>query len=242
MPDSQAEVTISAPDQPAHVSERSLAVEHANGATHGLGLLLSIAASVVLWNAALEMGDPWRIASTAIYTTTLVGVYFFSTLSHVVHQPDWRHRFRVLDQGFIFLLIAGTFTPFGLVFLRRTPFFALVLLTWAVALWGFYSKLVLTRRIHGGSVMTCLVLGWLPALAIPPVIFTAPQPILIAIGWMLVGGLCYSIGTIFLWLDARWPWYHVLWHLLVIAGSAAHFWAIYRYVITLDLQSLPVGD
>jgi len=172
-------------------------------------------------------GDPWRIAGCGVFVASLVAVYAASTLSHSCSSVRWKAFFRRLDQGFIYLLIVGTYTPFGLAYWRTTAGWMLLGALWAVAVLGFFAKIVLAHRVHSISMWSYITLGWLPVLAVPSMVHSVP---LVIGGWMLVGGLCYTLGTLFLIFDARVRHFHAVWHLLVIAGSVCHFLGIFSAV------------
>ena len=201
--------------------------ELANTITHGLGFAVSLIAAWYLIGVAAQTADAWRIAACTIYAVSLAAVYAASTLSHLFHQPGLRRFFRKLDQGLIYFLIAGTFTPFGLVFLRGGWWIAILAVMWGVALWAFFVKLAYGHRLEQVSISACLILGWLPVASTPPLSGMLPANCF----WiMMAGGLAYSIGTVFLLCDARHWFFHATWHLFVIAGSALHYWAILHYV------------
>jgi hemolysin III len=201
--------------------------EIANSITHGIGLALAAVAAAALMIQAVGQGDVWFIASCAIYAVTLVALYAASTLSHVFHSSRLRTLFRILDQACIYLLIAGTFTPFALVYLRHGWWLLLFAVMWAIALAGFFSKVLWAHRIEAVSTSIYLALGWLPVTSVRTILQLVPAACL---WWMLAGGLCYTVGTIFLALDRKVPFFHATWHLLVIAGSACHFIGIYGYL------------
>lgn len=210
----------------AAVFERMREEEKINSFTHALGLLLSVIGFELLLVRAFRLGDAWQISGCAIYASALVAVYAASTLSHSFEQPRLRRLFRILDQAFIFLLIAGTFTPLSLTYLRGGAWWVLFGAVWAIALGGFLSKAIFAHRVDTVSAVLHVTLGWLPVLAIKPMIAAVPGGLL----WsMLYGGLCYTCGVFFLMRDERYPYFHAIWHLLVIAGSAFHFWGIYSY-------------
>jgi hemolysin III len=202
--------------------------ELANAVTHGIGLVLSIlGASVMVASVLHHRDDGWRTVGCIVYLASLVAVYTMSTLSHSFAEPRLRARFRALDQGFIYLLIAATYTPFALTYLRTGPWWLLFGAIWAVALFGFLSKVVFTYRVNAVSIWTYVVLGWMPVLSAPSIIHQMPMA---AFWGMLLGGLCYSIGTVFLACDQKVRHFHAVWHLCVIAGSACHFVVILLFV------------
>lgn len=205
----------------------SPAEELANAATHALGLLLSVVGAVVMAVSVLGQADKWRVIGCGVYLASLMAVYAMSTLSHSFRSPRWREFFRALDQGTIYLLIAATYTPFSLVYLRTTPWWLLLSAVWAVAIWGFISKVFFAHRLDSVSIWPCLLLGWMPTISVPALAGIVPTA---AFWWMLVGGLCYTLGTIFLRYDYKVKHFHAVWHLLVIAGSVCHFVAIFGFV------------
>jgi hemolysin III len=205
----------------------SRAEERANAITHGLGLVLSVVGAVAMATYVLVDGDLWRQIGCSVYVASLIAVYAMSTLSHAASTPQWRSFFRAMDQGCIYFLIAATYTPFSLAYLHTTPWWLLLGAIWSVALWGFLSKVVFAHRIDAVSLWPCLVLGWMPTISVPALVGVVPVA---AFWWMLVGGLCYTVGTIFLRYDYKVRHFHAIWHLMVIAGSACHFLAIFAFV------------
>jgi hemolysin III len=202
-------------------------VEFANRLSHGIGLALAIAGTAVLVSAMAEHGDALQVAGVSIYGATLIAVYAASTLSHTFERPRLRHFFRTVDQVCIFLLIAGTFTPISLTFFRHGWWWALFISVWAVALFGIVAKIFYTR-LHNVAVSAYVLNGWLPIVAIKPIVEIAPGG---ALAWMLVGGLCYTAGVVFLMRDDRVPIFHTVWHVFVIGGSACHYYAMYEFVV-----------
>jgi hemolysin III len=205
----------------------SRAEELANALTHGVGLVLSITGAIVMAMTVLRQGDAWRVVGCAVYLASLVAVFATSTLSHSCSTPRWRDVFRALDQGFIYLLIAATYTPFSLAYLRTAPWWLLLGAIWALALWGFLAKVAFAHRVEAVSIWPCMLLGWMPIISVPSFVGVVP---LAAFWWMLVGGACYTLGTVFLIHDAKVRHFHAVWHLLVIAGSSCHFLAILLFV------------
>ena len=212
--------------------EQMLPEETVNSVTHGIGLLMSIPGAVGLLIAAWLYGNVWHLVGCGVYAATLVGVYAASTLSHFLQGRDLKRLFRVLDQAFIYLLIAGTYTPFALGYLRAGWWWLLSGLVWGIALAGFFSKTVWRHRIDRIAIWTYVGLGWLPAIAITRVLQLAPVGVF---WWLIVGGFCYTIGIVFLKLDARVRYFHATWHVVVIAGSICHYVAILLYVMPVQL-------
>jgi hemolysin III len=205
---------------------RTRVEELANTLTHGIGVVLSVAGAVVLIDRACSAGDAWRIAGCGIFAAALVAVYAASTLSHAA-QPPWRRMFRILDQGLIYLLIVGTFTPLALEYLRSGWWWLLLALMWTIALGGFISKVFFTHRIDAVTIWSYVLLGWIPILPAARYVDLVPAA---ALWWVLIGGLCYTAGTVFLVLDYRRFHFHAIWHLFVMAGSLCHFSAIFLFV------------
>jgi len=202
--------------------------EKVNAATHAAGLALGVAGAAVVICVAARRGGTWQICGCAIYAATLISVYFASTLSHALRAPGPRHAFRVADQALIFLFIAGSYTPVALAWLRGGPWWVLHGLVWGVAVAGFASKAVFAHRVQLGAVSTALhlVLGWMPIVAVGPLLAALPHGLL---AWIVAGGLCYTAGTVFFRYDDRVRYFHAAWHLLVMAGSACHYLGILVY-------------
>jgi hemolysin III len=206
---------------------RSRTEELANSVTHGIGLILSLAGGLMLLLRVLSQADVWRQAGCSIFAAALIAVYAASTLSHAATTPAWRRAFRILDQSCIYLLIAGTYTPFALHFARFGWWRVFFALMWAGALAGFFSKLLFMHRIDAVTIWSYVLLGWLPIIPAWAGLDFLPWGALVLI---LAGGLCYTAGTVFLVLDHRRLHFHAIWHLFVMAGSVCHYCAVYWYV------------
>jgi hemolysin III len=200
------------------------AEELVNAVTHGIGLVLSIVGAVFLIARAYWQGDAYLVAGCTVFSMTLIAVYAASTLSHAPLGPRRRHLFRRLDQGSIYLLIVGTCMPFALVYLRTDWWFLFFGGMWTVALCGFVSKTLFSHRVDAVAIWIYVLLGWMPIAMVPPLMAVIPAA---ALWWLLVGGLFYTFGTLFLAYDERFPLFHGIWHLFVIAGSTCHFLTIY---------------
>jgi len=212
---------------PESGSDLSAEEELANCITHGLGVVMSVLGAFVVADT-LGGGDGWRVAGCSIFLTSMVAVYAMSTLSHVFTSPQLRTRFRAIDQGTIYLLIAGTYTPFSLAYLHTTPWWILLGAVWAVAQYGFVSKVLFAHRVEDVSMWPCILCGALPFLAIPTLITMLP---LACLWWMMLGVACYLLGLVFWLNDRRVRHFHAVWHLLVLTGSAAHFSGILLFVV-----------
>ena len=202
------------------------AEELANCLTHAVGLALSIVGTVVLLRRTALYGDALQVAGVSVYGATLVAVYAASTLSHSFERPRIRHFFRTVDQVCIFLLIAGTFTPISLTYLREGWWWALFISMWGLALVGIFFKIFFTR-LHNVTVSAYVLLGWMPAIAIKPIVAVMPAAALV---WIVLGGILYTIGTLFLIRDNQVPYFHAIWHVFVIAASACHYIAVMQFV------------
>ena len=219
-----AQLTATSAASELRLSEQE---ELANCITHGLGLVLAVVAAFVMADA-IGAADAWRVAGCSIYVTSLVGVYAMSTLSHTFQTPRLRTLFRALDQGTIYLLIAGTYTPFSLAYLHGTPWWILLAAVWAVALYGFVQKTLFAHRVENVNMWPCVLTGALPFLAIPTLVGMLPVE---ALWWMMLGCGCYVLGLVFWLNDAKVRHFHAVWHVLVIAGSAVHFAGIMQFVV-----------
>ncbi|RME67895.1 MAG: hemolysin III family protein [Verrucomicrobia bacterium] len=200
--------------------------EIANCLTHGVGLVLSVVGLVVgiMWTA--ETGDPWVITSVAVYTTTLVLLYAASTAYHAAPSGRWKKALRTCDHAAIFLLIAGTYTPFMLVNLRGPWGWSMLAVVWTLAIAGVGFKAAFTGRFNLVSSLLYVALGWAVLVALKPLlahVSTAGLTLLVG------GGICYTVGVVFyLWHGLRY--HHAVWHLFVLAGSALHYFAVMRSV------------
>jgi hemolysin III len=204
----------------------TLGEEIANAITHGAGLLASlIALPVLIWSAA-RSHDAARIAGAAIFGITLCLLYTASTLYHSFPQGRTKRVFRVIDHGAIYLLIAGTYTPFALGALRGAWGWSLLVVAWALALAGVLMKATVGFRYEKLSTAIYVGMGWMAIVAIKPLMeYVAPAGLV----WLIVGGLCYTGGVAFYATDRRISYGHAVWHLFVAAGSVCHFFAVLGY-------------
>lgn len=210
--------------------------------THGLGLLLSIIGGYILLHMTYSYVNPLLTSLCVVYTITLTMVYLASTLSHMYMFKHINTFLRKCDQAFIYLLIVGTATPFMYFLLRDqsisfTVKLSIVILLWLLALIGCVSKLLFSHNLNNVDVKLYLILGWIESLTILLI-----QPSLTAniINLMIIGGILYSIGTIFLVLDYRKYHFHTIWHILVIAASITHFHAI--VLLVMHANSIPLDS
>jgi hemolysin III len=205
----------------------SPAEELANSITHGIGAVLAIGALVVLTAFATLFGNAWHIVSCIIFGVTLIMLYTASTLYHSIQLPEAKVVLRVLDRAAIFLLIAGTYTPFVLVDIRGPWGWAIFTVVWTIALLGVIFQASLLRRWPVASVGLYVGMGCIIVVVIKPLLaaLTAAGVIL-----LVTGGAVYILGLIFYGWH-RLPYHHAVWHLFVLAGSTLHFFAILLYVI-----------
>jgi hemolysin III len=198
-----------------------------NALTHGVGLLLSVVASAVLLTlVARGEGTGWQLAGALVFCVALVMVYTSSTLYHSIPHVATKRRMKIFDHCAIFVLIAGTYTPFTLVAMREVGGWWLFAVAWALALIGIVLKLFLTGRFKGISTIVYVAMGWMAVLAIKPMLATVPMATLL---WLLAGGVAYTLGTLFYMSKKRHA--HAIWHGFVLAGSACHFVAVSMQVL-----------
>ena len=200
--------------------------ELANALTHGVGALAALAGGTVMVTLAALRGDGWQLAGAIVFSTSLVLLYLASTLYHAAKQLSAKARLKVLDHCAIYLLIAGTYTPFTLVDLRGTLGWSLFAAIWVLAFSGVVFKLFFTGRFKGLSTGIYIAMGWLGIVAIRPMLRVLDDATL---GWLLAGGLTYTLGTVFYLRSSRFS--HAVWHLFCIAGSACHYVAVTRQVV-----------
>ena len=201
--------------------------EFANTITHGAGLALSVVGFVVLVVLASLRGDAWSIASCVIYGASLVILYAASTMYHSTISPRLKKNLQIVDHCCIYLLIAGSYTPFGMVIAGESYGRGLLAAIWAFAIVGILTKLVIRDRFPAVNVVSYLVMGWLGVFSLQP-LFNALgiMPVALAVA----GGIAYSLGVIF------FPWksikhHHAIFHVFILAGSIIHYVAVVLYVV-----------
>jgi hemolysin III len=216
-----------APMAEAKANSYSLAEEIASSITHGIGAVLGVAALVVLVVLGTKRGDAWHVVSVAVYGSTLVLLYLFSTLYHAFQQPRIKKVLRHFDHSAIYLLIAGTYTPFTLVNMRGPWGWSMFGIIWGLALLGLCLNFTLMGRSRILAGLVYIGMGWLVVVAAKPLMATVAPG---GIAWLVAGGLAYTFGVIF-YVWKTLPFNHAIWHLFVMAGSVCHFFAILFYVI-----------
>jgi hemolysin III len=199
--------------------------ELANALTHGVGLGLSLLGLPVLVLVASRHGDVRQLVAASIFATTLILLYAASTGYHAVTSERAKRNLRRADHVAIYLLIAGTYTPFTLGVLRGVWGWTLFGLVWGFAALGIVQKLLLGFRFPRLSTALYVGMGWLAVLAIGPLTRALPTP---GLAWLLAGGFCYTVGVYF-YVRSHRPYQHAVWHLFVLAGSACHYAAVLGY-------------
>ncbi len=197
-----------------------------NVLTHGFGFVLSIVALVLLVVFASLYKTTWHVISFSIYGASLVILYFASTSYHLARRPSLRARLNIFDHAAIFLLIAGTYTPYTLVTLRGPWGWSIFGVIWGLAITGMILKLFTTGRYDKISTIAYVGMGWIAIVAIYPLLQNLALP---GILWMFAGGILYTIGAVFYRLN-KLPYNHAIFHVFVLLGSFSHFVSIFFYV------------
>lgn len=220
-PDVQIEVTD------IQGRSQSLGEEIANAVSHGGALLLSLAALPVLIVDAVQrdLGGSSIVGAT-VFGTALVLLYLSSSMYHALPAGTAKRVFRILDHAAIYLMIAGTYTPFTLGVLAGTWGWTLFGIVWGLACAGVVLKAMGGARFATASLVLYLVMGWMVVIAAEPMLALMPEA---GLYWLLAGGVAYTLGVPFFALDNRVPYAHFIWHLFVVAGSACHFVAVLFY-------------
>ena len=201
--------------------------ELANSITHGVGLLLATAGVLALIVLASLHGGTRLIVTCSIYGSTLVFMYAASTLYHSVQLPRAKHVLRIIDHSAIYLLIAGTYTPFTLVQIRGGWGWTLFGLVWGLTVFGIAWKALFIRRFEIVSGILYVLMGWMVVIAVKPLLQRVPVG---AIAWLVAGGLAYTAGLVF-FASKRIPHHHAIWHVFVLIGSICHYLAVLLYVV-----------
>lgn len=204
------------------------AEEIASALTHGLGAAAALAGGAVLITLAALYGDGWQLSAAIVFGITLLLLYVASTLYHAIPHPVAKGRLKIFDHCAIYLLIAGTYTPFTLIGLRGPVGWWLFGTIWALALFGVIFKLFYTGRFQLLSTVVYIAMGWLIVVAAKPAM-RALDPW--TFGWLLGGGVAYTLGTVF-YHRPNMRYSHAVWHLFVIAGSVCHYIAVMAQVLS----------
>ena len=212
-----------------NLNRYSTSEEVANSITHGIGIILAIAALCILTVFASHHGNAWHIVSVSIYGTTLILLYTASTLYHSVQNHGLKNIFRILDHTAIYLLIAGTYTPFTLVNLRGPWGWWLFGMIWGIALLGIVLQMLSLRRGKAVTLSLYVAMGWAIVVAIKPLIVSVATGGLVL---LFSGGLAYTLGILFYTREGL-KFHHAVWHIFVLTGSILHFFAVLFYVIPI---------
>ena len=207
--------------------EYSVREEIIHALTHGAGVILSIAGLSWMLYVSIAAADPWRIVASTIYGTTLIALFLASTVYHSMYLSRHREIFKLLDHCAIYLLIAGTYTPFLLVAMRSDTGWWLFGTIWALATAGIIKKLWFRHRFPKFALASYLAMGWLIVGAAPQL---AAAIVPHGMAWLVAGGISYSVGAIFYAMD-RLPFNHAVWHVFVLAGGVCHFMSVILHVL-----------
>jgi hemolysin III len=204
--------------------EQTRSEEIINSGSHGIGLLAAIVGTPILIVHAVRHGEVGYIVGTSIFASTTILLYLASTIYHFLPQTPLKNVFRIIDHSMIYLLIAGTYTPFTLGVLHGGWGWALFGIIWGLATIGLTLKVF--KKLEHPVISTGLYLfmGWLILIAIKPLYALAPLQALI---WLLIGAICYTLGVIFFATDSRLRYGHLIWHLFVLCGTASHYLAVW---------------
>jgi hemolysin III len=228
----------SPPPQDIHARQRAdhladMRDEIASALTHGVGAAAALAGGAVLITLAALHGDGWQLGAAIVFGATLLLLYLASTLYHAIQHPVAKARLKVFDHCAIYLLIAGTYTPFTLIGLRGPWGWGLFAAIWTLAVAGVVFKLFYTGRFKLLSTLIYIAMGWLVIVAVKPLLASLDNWTL---GWLLAGGLFYTLGTYFYHRESI-RYSHAIWHLFVIAGSVCHFVAVTEQVLLPGLAA-----
>lgn len=213
------------------ISPYPLGEEIANSITHGAGAVVSIAGLVLLIVFSSLYGQTSHILSCTIYGVTLVLLYTASTLYHSFQQPGIKRIFKIIDHSCIYILIAGTYTPFMLLIVRGVLGWTIFAVVWLLTIMGIIFKVFFVNRFKIISTLAYILMGWLVIFAIKPLFQALPGS---GIVWFVSGGMAYTLGTIF-YAWKKLPFNHAIWHLFVLAGSACHFMTVILYVVPVKV-------
>ncbi|MCF7886002.1 MAG: hemolysin III family protein [Candidatus Marinimicrobia bacterium] len=201
--------------------------EIANSITHGIGATLAVAALVILVVFASIQGNPWKIVSFSIYGASLLTLYLASTFYHAFQRPRLKRIFRIVDHASIYILIAGTYTPFTLVTIRGAWGWSIFGIIWGLAIFGIAFKTMFIHKFKIISTLIYILMGWFIVIAMHEVVANLD---IMGLIWLILGGVLYTGGVYFFANDSI-RFNHAIWHLFVLAGSICHFFAILFHVL-----------
>jgi hemolysin III len=205
--------------------------ETLNAITHGMGTVLAIIGLAVIVVAAYHSNSIWHLISFFIYGGSLVLLYLASTLYHSFSNEKLKGIFKIIDHSAIYLLIAGTYTPFALVTLDGQLGWNVFAIVWGIAAVGIVFQIFFVKRFKVFSTLCYILMGWLAVFVIQPLAAALP---IAGLYWLIGGGLFYTVGSVF-YLYRRIPYNHAVWHLFVLAGSVSHFIAVLFYVLPVSV-------
>jgi hemolysin III len=208
-------------------SQYTLAEEIVHAVSHGAGVILSIAGLSWMLYLSIAASDPWRIVASCVYGASLISLFLASTLYHALHASPRKHLFKLLDHCAIYVLIAGTYTPFLLVAIRSDTGWWLFVAIWSLATAGILTKLWFRHRYPRWSLFSYLLMGWLMVIAAPQVADAIGSN---GMAWLIAGGVSYTVGAVF-YMAKRLTYSHAIWHFFVLAGGVCHFLAVVWYVL-----------
>jgi hemolysin III len=200
-----------------------------HAASHGAGAILSVLALVWMLDISVSMADPWRIVASSVYGGSLISLFISSTVYHTLHASPRKYLYKLVDHCAIYLLIAGTATPFLLVAMQTDIRWWLLVAIWTLAVAGILAKVWLRHRYPRLSLISYLLMGWMMVIALPQLIDAMGAG---GIAWLVAGGVSYTVGAIF-YVAKRLYFHHVIWHCFVLIGATCHFLAVLWYVLPL---------
>lgn len=201
--------------------------EKFNSLTHLAGVIAAIVGVSLLIGIAIEKADVWKIVGFSIYGASLILLYSVSTIYHSIRHNRAKGIFRLLDYISIYLLIAGSYTPFALITLRGAWGWTLFGIIWALAIIGIFQEILIGKKTRRYSLILYVVMGWLIVIAIKPLIASLSTE---GMWWLSAGGFSYTFGVIFFLMDEKFKHFHGIWHIFVMAGSFCQFICLYNYV------------
>ncbi|WP_409298330.1 PAQR family membrane homeostasis protein TrhA [Peribacillus sp. SCS-26] len=205
--------------------------ELVNAITHGIGVCLSIAALVFLITFSASEGTAWHVVSFIIFGVTMLLLYVSSTLVHSFPPGKAKDIFEIFDHSAIYLFIAGTYTPFTLIVIKGALGWSLLGIVWGIAVVGVIFKSFFVKRFLYLSTVLYIVMGWLIVIAWGPLAESLPAG---GLQLLVAGGILYTIGAVF-YVWRGFPFHHAIWHLFVLGGTAAHFFAVLKYVLPITI-------
>ena len=204
-------------------SHYNLREEIVHSITHGIGTVLAVAGLIILIVHATSSGSARHILSCSVFGASLILLYTASTLYHGIQRPTLKKVLRIIDHSSIYLLIAGTYTPFTLLNLRGAWGWSLFGVVWGIALLGIILQFTPLRKMKYIRLVLYIIMGWAALVAVKPLAASVPMK---AFMFIVAGGLVYTVGIIF-YLWRRLPYHHAIWHLFVLSGSSLHYFAVF---------------